>query len=348
MLLEDIAREYDFRIISYYDKLTGLYNRTYWDQAILGMDKPHLHPISIVIGDMNGLKLANDAFGHKQGDDMLISMADILKSVFGVKSIVARLGGDEFAVLITNTDSALTSKLCSKVRSRCVQASNEPIRLSIALGYATKTCEKATISEIMQEADDNMYRNKLNESNSIRSSIISSLRTTLEEKNIETKEHVERLKSLSLSVGRALELADSTLDELSIASDMHDIGKIGISDTILLKRDKLTEEEWTIIRKHPEIGYHIILSSPKLASIAEYILAHHERWDGKGYPRGLKEREIPLLSRIIAIADAYDAMTSSGSYRPRRTKEEALEELRRCAGTQFDPQLAEVFCSTLE
>lgn len=345
---DQVESEEKIRHLSYYDKLTGLYNRTYWDQVVLSMDKPHLHPISIVIGDMNGLKLTNDAFGHKQGDEMLISMSNILKSVFGTKSIVARLGGDEFAVLITNTDASLVSKLCSKVRSRCVQASSEPIKLSIALGYATKTSADVSISDIMREADDNMYRNKLNESNSIRSSIISSLRTTLEEKNIETREHADRIKKLSLSIGKALELTDSSLDELAIASDMHDIGKIGISDSILLKADKLTEEEWSIIKKHPEIGYHIILSSPKLASIAEYILAHHERWDGKGYPRGLKENEIPLLSRIISIADAYDAMTNTASYRRQKTKEEALEELHRCAGTQFDPDLVEVFCSILK
>jgi HD-GYP domain-containing protein (c-di-GMP phosphodiesterase class II) len=200
----------------------------------------------------------------------------------------------------------------------------------------------------MREAEDNMYRNKLNESRSIRSTIITTLQASLEEKTLETKEHAERIKVISLKIGEAIGLSRDALDELSIASSMHDIGKIGISDTILSKPGPLTTEEWQVMKKHPEIGYHILLSSPNMSRIAEYILAHHERWDGRGYPQGLKELEIPIISRIISVADSFDVMLSNRPYRKAMPKEEALKEIKRCSGTQFDPNLVEVFLGLMK
>jgi HD-GYP domain-containing protein (c-di-GMP phosphodiesterase class II) len=162
-------------------------------------------------------------------------------------------------------------------------------------------------------------------------------------KSQETEEHAERIKNLAQMVGKEIGLPQEKLDELALLATLHDIGKVGIDEKILNKPGKLSKEEWKEMKKHPEIGYRIAMASPELMTVAEYILAHHERWDGKGYPRGLKGEEIPLLARIIAITDAYDAMMSDRPYRKAISKEEALAEIKANAGTQFDPKFAEFF-----
>ena len=166
-------------------------------------------------------------------------------------------------------------------------------------------------------------------------------------KSQETEEHGQRLGEFCLMLADELGLSQSDKDELILLSKLHDIGKIGIDDTILNKPGKLSEEEWKVMKQHPEIGYRIAKSTPQLDHIADYILYHHERWDGKGYPEGLAGEEIPLVARILSLADAYDAMTEDRVYRKALSKEEALEEIRRNAGIQFDPKLANIFVKIL-
>lgn len=203
-----------------------------------------------------------------------------------------------------------------------------------------KTCNEDSIIKV---AEDNTYRYILLPDESLHSSIISSIKTILLEKSQETEEHAQRLVELSKTIGKKMNLTDEQLDELELLSVLHDIGKIGVNDSILNKPGKLTEEEWVEMKKHPENGYRIAMSTPELVSIANYILCHHERWDGKGYPQGLKGPNIPLFSRILAIVDAYDAMTQDRLYRKAITKETAIAEIKRNAGTQFDPEIAEIF-----
>ncbi|HEY8395532.1 MAG TPA: HD-GYP domain-containing protein, partial [Bacilli bacterium] len=179
------------------------------------------------------------------------------------------------------------------------------------------------------------------------SSIISSITATMYAKSQETEEHAERIKKLAQMVGKKIGLQQEQLDELALIATLHDIGKVGIDEKILSKPGKLTKDEWKEMKKHPEIGYRIAMASPDLVSVADYILSHHERWDGKGYPRGLKGKEIPLLARIISITDAYDAMRSDRPYRKALTKEEALQEIKNNAGTQFDPEFAEFFVNMM-
>jgi diguanylate cyclase (GGDEF)-like protein len=329
--------------LTYNDKLTGLYNRLYYDIAINEMFDKREYPISIIMGDINGLKLTNDAFGHKSGDDLLILAAEIIKSSCRKQDIAARLSGDEFSIIMPGADKSEAEKVCEKIRCISMNSSINQMCLSIALGHATTTSEIDTMGEILREAEDAMYRNKLNESRSIRSTIITTLQASLEQKTLETKEHAERISIVSMEIGKALGFSHDQMEELSIASSMHDIGKTGIPDAILSKPGSLTSEEWQIMRKHPEIGYHILLSSPTMSKIAEYILAHHERWDGNGYPQGLMHEDIPIISRIIAIADTYDVIMSDRPYRKAVSKEEALDEIIRCSGTQFDPSLVKVF-----
>jgi HD-GYP domain-containing protein (c-di-GMP phosphodiesterase class II) len=192
-----------------------------------------------------------------------------------------------------------------------------------------------------------MYKQKLLERKSMRSSLLASIKTTMYEKSHLTAEHEDRLVTLSKRIGQAMELSDAQINELELLSTLHDLGKLSIDDHILNKKDPLTAEEWAEIRKHPEVGYRIAQASPELAPIAEYILCHHERWDGTGYPQGLKGEAIPLLSRIVSVVDAYDAMIKDRPYRNAMPKAEAIGEIVANAGSQFDPVISKIMIDVL-
>ena len=331
--------------ISHHDYLTGLYNRTFFEEEQKRLDTVRQLPISIIMGDVNGLKLINDGFGHHEGDRVLIETGKILKSCCRSEDIISRIGGDEFAILLPQTDSQSAQLVCSRIYDTCKEYVSEDslIPPSISLGYATKTDETMTIDETLKAAEENMYKHKLLENKSAHSSILVSLKAIMFEKSQETEEHAERMMLLSKEIGLALGLTDSKLNELELLCALHDIGKMSISSEILGKQDKLSEEEWVEVRKHPAAGFRIAQSTSELSHIADYILCHHERWDGKGYPQGLAGDNIPLLSRILAIVDSFDAMTNDRPYRPALTREEAMEEIRKNSGTQFDPELAQLF-----
>ncbi|SKC37629.1 PAS domain S-box-containing protein/diguanylate cyclase (GGDEF) domain-containing protein [Maledivibacter halophilus] len=337
----------NLKYLSYHDKLTGLYNRAFFEEELRRLNTFDNLPLSIIIIDVNGLKLTNDAFGHKEGDKLLKTLANVLKNSCKENKSIARIGGDEFTILLPKTNKIEATKLCLKIKKNCREYSIEPVNLSIAIGADTKIKIHENIDEILKKAENIMYRNKLNEGKSIRNSIILSIQKMLRERSNETEEHGKRMKELALHLGKQLKLTDREMDELSLIAILHDIGKIGIPDYILTKNGPLTEEEWEIMKKHCEIGYHIVKSSPELGFIADTILSHHERWDGNGYPRGIKGEKIPKLSRIISIIDAYDVMTHNRSYRKAISYIEAIEELRKCSGTQFDPELVNVFIKSI-
>lgn len=334
--------------LSYHDILTGLYNRAYFEEMQNKLVENNILPLSIIIGDVNGLKLTNDVFGHYEGDKLLKKTADILASCCRKEDIVVRWGGDEFAILMPGADEETTLDIISKIHSKCEVISKEPIKISIALGSATRIDSHEEIEHIVKEAEEKMYRRKLLESRSTRSNILASLEETLLERSYETREHITRMKNITEMFGKAMELQENEMDELSLLASLHDMGKIAVKDSILGKSGKLTEEEWLEMKKHPEAGYRIAQSTNELSHIADYILGHHERWDGGGYPQGLKGKDIPKLSRIIAIVDSYDAMTSVRSYKNAISHSEAMEEIKSCAGTQFDPKLAEAFIEMME
>ena len=329
------------------DKLTGLYNRAYFKEELKRLDAKRQLPLSFIMIDINGLKLVNDAFGHREGDKLLKKITRILKSCCREEDIIARWGGDEFSILLPKTTERDSEEIVNRIRAACIKTNDQKIPLSISLGTSTKINEDCDIGTIVKEAEDWMYRRKLLERKSTSSSIISSLERTLQEKSYETEEHAVRMKELALVLGHSLKLPENKLNELSLLSTLHDIGKIAIPDEILMKPGKLTEKEWDIIKRHPEVGYNISGSSPQLEPIADAVLTHHEWWDGSGYPQGLKGENISLISRIISIADAYDVMTHERPYKKAVSKKEALEELKRCAGTQFDPKLVKTFIQIL-
>ncbi|MFW6238063.1 MAG: diguanylate cyclase domain-containing protein [Bacillota bacterium] len=332
-----------YRYLGYHDKLTGLYNRAYFEKILEEGEYRNSSPTSIIMGDVNGLKLINDAFGRKEGDKVLKRLASLLQNSCRRDDIIARWGGDEFVILLPETGEEHSQKVVRRIKQSCSRLREDLFQADIALGYATRDSEKEAIQNVLKRAENWMYKRKLVESKSTRSSIISSLEEALWEKNYETREHARRLKKMVVEMGEVLNLPDNKRDELILLSGLHDIGKIAISDSILMKPGSLSEDDWAKMKKHPEIGYRIAESSPELAPIAMGILHHHEWWDGSGYPRGLEGEDIPLISRIISIVDAYDVMLHERPYKEPMGEEEAVEELFRFAGKQFDPELVDIF-----
>lgn len=346
-IAEREKREKEINYLSIHDILTGLYNRRYFETSLNRIDKIEMLPISIIMGDVNGLKMANDVFGHLEGDKLLKKIADIFSSSTKSEDIVARIGGDEFAIIMPKTDFNTAAQLVKDIKKKCVNDTSGPIQPSVAIGLAEKAQFSQSLVEVYKEAEDRMYNNKLVESKSTRSSIIESLRKTLEEKTHETEEHCRRLKNLMLEIARQLGLSEVQLFEYELLGILHDIGKVAIPDNILEKPDKLSSDEWRIMRNHSEIGYRIAASTPELITIAEAILCHHERWDGKGYPQGLSGEQIPLSSRVLSVVDAFDAMTNDRPYRKALSHSSAIEEIKRCSGTQFDPKITDIFLNIL-
>lgn len=334
--------EEKIKYLSYHDKLTGVYNRAYFENVLQDLTFKQVSNFSIIMGDINGLKITNDTFGHLAGDELLISAAQTLKNHCRKDDIVCRWGGDEFAIILLDTNEQITENICKSIKESCEMIKIEAIPLRIALGYSFIDLTNMNIAAAMKEAEHRMYRNKLFESKSVMNNIISSLEKTLAEKSNETEEHAQRLILLCMKVGEELNMANSQIDELSLLASLHDIGKIGISNDILNKPGKLDENEWEIIKTHSEIGYRIASSTTEISHIAHAILSHHEKYDGKGYPKGISGETIPLISRIISIVDAYDVMIHERPYKKPISFEETIAEIRRCSGTQFDPNLVEI------
>lgn len=340
-------KEEEILYLNYHDVLTGLYNRTFFDLELKRLDTKSQLPLSVIIGDLDGLKLINDAFGHAEGDRLLVEIAKILRNCCRQEDIIARTGGDEFSILLPKTEYDMTKIIYDQIKKTCeeyaTKSEHKVYYTSISMGFATKTNENELFKEIYETAEGYMSRRKLLAHKSLHSAIISSIKTTMFEKSNETEEHAERLANLSKQLGRELGLTEEELVSLELAATLHDIGKISIDRNILTKPGKLNAEEWAEIKKHPEAGYRIAQTVPELSQISEYILCHHERWDGFGYPQGLIGENIPLLSRIIAVVDSYDAMTEDRSYRKAMTKEAAIAEIEANSGTQFDPKIARLF-----
>lgn len=333
--------------LSYHDQLTGLYNRHFFEASLKKLDTERYRPLSLAMFDVNGLKLTNDAFGHQTGDKLLQIVAQTIKNLCEEDNIISRIGGDEFVMLLPKTSYVETEAIIKRINHGIEQIQLNDIVISVSVGWETKDSDE-NIMEVFARAEENMYRKKLIESQSMRNKTIQVILRTLNETNPRERIHSENVGRICRKIGEVLSLNQELLHEVEMAGLLHDIGKIAIDNNVLNKPGKLTDAEYEMVKKHPEIGYHILKSADAYMSISDYVLAHHEHWDGSGYPRGLKGMEISLAARIISIADSYEAMTAERTYKKTLSKEEAFRELRRCAGTQFDPDIVRVFCDDVK
>lgn len=342
-ITEKIEREKKIERLSFHDHLTGLYNRHYMSEAVKRLDVAEQLPLTLMITDVNGLKLTNDAFGHEAGDRLLTIVAGILQKSCRESDLIGRMGGDEFCILLPKTDEAAAENIKKRLLRESDKAGFDSVIVSLAVGYATKNKMDEKTAELMTNADNNMYRDKLKRGKVMRSKTIELVLRNINFKYDREQIHTQMVVQYSEAIGKALNLSKKELRELKAVGELHDIGKIMTPPELLNKTARLTAEEVTVIRRHPETGYQILKSVNEYSGLAEIVLYHHERWDGNGYPEGLAGEAIPFFSRIIAVADAYEAMTSKRSYKKAITKEAAIEELERCAGTQFDPEIVRVF-----
>jgi len=338
------ASERHIKYFNVHDKLTGVYNRDYYEDIIQHLvDNSDRMPLSYILCDVNGLKLINDTLGHKQGDELIKKIANFLASICRKEDFVVRWGGDEFLLILPSTSNGNAKEIAASIREALALCPPEPIPLSMAIGVDTLKNQSENIEDVFKKAEEDMYSDKLREGNNTKLAIINALGLLLFKKDYETKEHVDRLESSVREMGLQLDLPESVIKNHCLVAKLHDIGKITIPEHILLKQGPLNSDEWECMKKHSESGYRLALSTSEFANIAEAILYHHEHWDGNGYPQGLSGYDIPLSSRIIAIADAYDVMIHNRPYKKAMSEKDALNELIRCSGTQFDPDLVEVF-----
>ncbi len=336
-------RQDEITFISQHDFLTKLHNRYYFEGELKRLNTKRQLPISIILGDVNGLKLVNDTFNHLEGDNLLIEVSDILKKACRYEDIVARWGGDEFVILLPQTSSTNAQLIYDRIKDLCAKSDYSVIKPSISLGVATKTFEDKNIYDVLLEAETKMYKEKLQEKSSMLAMLLKTLEMTLDESGVETKEHIGRMLELSQKFGEHLNLSTDEISTISLLAKVHDLGKVAVSSDILLKTTTLSTKDWEHIHSHPETGSRLVSSIPELNHISNDVLHHHERWDGSGYPSKLIGGNIPFNSRLLSIVDAYEVMTSGRIHKKALSVEETLKELKKCKGTQFDPELTDEF-----
>jgi diguanylate cyclase (GGDEF)-like protein/putative nucleotidyltransferase with HDIG domain len=327
---------------SNHDQLTGLFNRGYYDYLIEETDRQENYPIALIMADVNGLKLVNDAFGHILGDELLKKATMILEYGGRESDMIARTGGDEFVMILPKTNLQQADEIIEAMKNKMNQVKMDQVIVSVSFGAAVKDHPIQTMDHIYNLAEEKMYTKKL-----VLSKYMKMQTIRLAQKNLFLRDSVERKHSINVrhvcrEIGIALKLNVNDLNILGLCGLFHDIGKINIDSEVLQKTDMLTTDDWNEIKRHSEIGYQILRSSNEYAQVADVVLNHHERIDGTGYPRGLKGVQIDLFSRILSVAEAYVAMTSDQHYRKAMTKEEAAEELIRNQNTQFDSKIVKI------
>lgn len=348
IILTDITdrakTEAKIKFLSEHDSLTSLYNRSYVDKIISKVTSPFNLPLSIILADMNALKLTNDVFGHQKGDELIIKMAEILKKCCRETDTVARWGGDEFLILLPNTRASQCQRIVETINSLCRDSEEDLLNLSVSMGTATMNNPTTNINDLFAAAENKMYKNKLLDRKAVRKNIINKIEIVLEKKAIIPPEHIKRIKEMVIGFTGVLGFAQESAEvqKLLLLASLHDVGKIIIPEALLKKEGKLDPNEWEIVKSYPEVGYRMAQSIGE-PDVAEGILALCERWDGTGYPAGLKGDQIPYISRVLTILEAYDMMTNNQSIKNAVNRKEALAIIKNQRGYQFDPTLTKIF-----
>lgn len=360
------------------DGLTGVFNHRYFYNMLeqqVEVAKKSLKPVALIFLDIDNFKLYNDVYGHQRGDDVLSKIGSILRESIRKKDIASRYGGEEFAVVLPDTDQETAIKIASMIRSEIERTifygeENQPNgRLTASIGVSVFPNEAEDHIELIKNADNALYRAKFFNKNRVEvySSPLEYLEGVIKKEDDEvliksmkliiniindndkyTHGHLERVVLYSRLLLEKLDLSKEDKEIFLYGAYMHDIGKINIPSEILLKKEKLTDDEWNILKKHSEHGVKILKEVEGLSKLESIVLHHHESYDGKGYPHGLKGEEIPYLARALTIVDSFDAMTAKRPYSEKKTYDEAISEIRRCSGTQFDPDLVEKFIEAIE
>ncbi len=327
------------------DSLTGLSNRRKLIADLESrLDEEHPASTLLMIFDLDGFKSYNDSFGHPAGDALLARLGAKLAAVPPEDGAVYRLGGDEFCLIapvLPGEAEPLIDRACGALFEH-----GEGFDISSSFGAIMLPDEATDASEALRLADDRLYAQKYSR-RAETDRTLHALLDALSEREPGIQVHAEGVATLAVQIGGMLGLRRDELDELHRTAQLHDIGKLAVPDEILHKPGPLDEREWQFIHQHPLVGERILRASPAFRSVATIVRSTHERWDGAGYPDSLAGEEIPLAARIIAACDAYVAMTSPRPYRPARSPEDAVAELERCAGTQFDPTVVRVLVANV-
>jgi len=337
-----IDQEVKIENLSYRNELPELYNRKYFLDAIKKYDTKSNLPISIIMGDINGLAIIDDSLGHSVVEDVQKKFSNILKKIARKADVIIGFSNGEFSLILPKTTSSESVRVIKKLRALSEEESG-PLNISISCGTNTKESIDEDISNIIQEASEQLENDRRIVSPIFESHTIDLIMEIMFEKNNREMLHSSRVSEICEKIAIRLHFDQGVVDRIRITGMLHDIGKIGIDERILNKTERLNEEERETIKKHPEIGYRILSASNDFMIHAEDILQHHERIDGKGYPKGIEGAEISIGAKIIAIADTFDAITSDRPYRKALSEEKAILEIQRCSGSQFDSEIVKVF-----
>lgn len=348
-MTDRVRMEMKLRDLVERDTLTGLYNRRHFEESLKSNDGMEKEQLAILMVDIDGLKMVNDTLGHLMGDELIKDAAGLIQDSLPKKADIARIGGDEFGVLLTGFQLSQVEEVLETLKDKIDEYNllEKPIKISLSSGYSWHKSGLVKMDWLYQEADNNMYQNKLLKASSIKNNLVKTLMKALEAKDYITEGHADRMDNMATQIGKHIQLTQKLIDRIQLLTKFHDIGKVGIPDSILKKAGSLTVDEWKVMRTHCNIGERIAMESVELKDIAPLILKHHERWDGKGYPLGLIGKEIPIECRILSIVDTYDAMTNDRPYRKALSAEEAVLEIKNNAGSQFDPEIVEVFLKVI-
>lgn len=334
--------------LNYHDQLTGVYNRRYFEMKIVEFDNEKYLPLSVIMADVNGLKLANDAFGHLIGDLLLVEASDTMQSHTMESDVFSRVGGDEFVFLMPNTSYEKAEQFVKHLTEEISYKKIQNLQLSISFGIYTRETMESQIYDIYKKAEDNMYEHKLTESHIMRVNTIEQIVYTLFERMPAEKDHSDKVSYWCDKFADKIGMSRRRKDIILTAASLHDIGKVAIDYAIIDTGFQEEKETGIVTKRHSEIGYRILSSINEMAGAANIVLEHHENWDGSGYPKGLKGDEISVEARILRIADSYDAMVNGRKNQKPLTEEMAIEEIRNNAGILFDPVFADEFVSMIK